>query len=327
MPAHTAVKPPAGRAANQNPNRRSQRERYAIAGTAARDAVARLQLASAQVIAGGGKPKPSWAQVLLVILDGPQGITSYSRTSDRISIKSLALAACLSPNTVRAALRDLEGMGCITFHTPAATKGQGYRTPGTLIALPMSATRRRDVMGRLDNPAMRFPRAGEGATQTAGGRVQPRLHPPEKYEKKKKSFLALDGIERARGFGSATHSEGYAVASEHLPTPQRTMPPRDMTPEKVKAREALQREIDDRRARNPLGDTPFTVSRGERLAPTEKESGETDKPTPATIRENVRTSWMEDAFLLDYLERSEREHRERSEREHRDELAAPPRGW
>ncbi|MFZ4756517.1 MAG: hypothetical protein ACOYL4_10985, partial [Miltoncostaeaceae bacterium] len=224
MTTQIAVKPPASPAANPYPS--VQREPYAVSGHAARDAVKRLRIAEAQVRAEGGKPKPSWSAVLLEIIAGAQGITTYSRTCDRIPVKAIARWTGLTTNTVRAAMRDLEAMGCIITDTPATMIGQGYRTPGTLVALPMSPARRQEVAAIVDN-------RGEGATQTAPMRVQPRLHPSEKYEKNlnRKSL-------HARG-RSATHSPAYSVATEHLPTPSRATPPKDMTPEKVKAREAI----------------------------------------------------------------------------------------
>jgi len=322
MNTQIAEKPPASPAANPNPYPSVKREKYRIAGTAARDAVARLQNAKAQVRAEGGKPKASWDAVLLEILTGAQGITAYSRTCDRISVKAIARWTGLTTNTVRAAMRDLEAMGCILTDTPATMIGQGHRTPSTLVSVPMSPARRQDVMER--GPAS-VDNRGEGATQTAGGRVQSGLHPSEKFEKNLKSIRAAS---TRRGATQTASSPQRAVATEHLPTPSKATPPKDMTPEKVKAREAAQREIDERRSRdtghsgrrkedsrideaggtngngNPAGETNTTAQARNR--------------TPA-IHENADHSWIEDAGEM---------HQEADAmRDRFDALAGMPRGW
>ena len=303
-----AVKPPASPAANPNPYPSVQREPYAVAGHAARDAVKRLRIAEAQVRAEGGKPKPSWSAVLLEIIAGAQGITTYSRTCDRIPVKAIARWTGLTTNTVRAAMRDLEAMGCIITDTPATMIGQGYRTPGTLVALPMSPTRRQEVAAIVDN-------RGEGATQTAPMRVQPRLHPSEKFEKnlKRKSV-------RVRQSGSAAHSPAYSVATEHLPTPSKATPPKDMTPEKVKAREAIQREIDERRSRPPGYAVKAAHTHDQRgTNGNGNPAGETDQNTTPAIHKDGGMSWIEDAFHLDQVGRADRDRC--------DALAEIPRGW
>jgi hypothetical protein len=317
---HTEVKPPASPAANPYPSAQREkdaREKYRVACTAARDAVARLQAAKAQVRKDGGKPKPSWDAVLLEIIAGANGLTVFSRTCSptnpayALSVKGIAQRTGLSTNTVRAAQRDLEAMGCIVTYTPATMIGQGHRTPAQTVALPMSPARRQDVMERGPAPV---DNRGEGATQTAGGRVQPRLHPYEKYEKN----LNLKGMTaRVR---SASHSPAYSVATEHLPTPSKATPPKDMTPERVKAREAIQREIDERRSRPPGYAVKAAHSHDDRRTNGNgNPAGETDQNTPPAIHKDGGMSWIEDAFHLD--------QEGRADRDRCDALAEIPRGW
>ena len=323
-----AVKPPASPAANPNPSvkrEKDAREKYRVACTAARDAVARLQAAKAQVRKDGGKPKPSWDAVLLEIIAGANGLTVFSRTCSptnpayALSVKGIAQRTGLSTNTVRAAQRDLEAMGCIITYTPATMIGQGHRTPAQTVALPMSPARRQDVMDR--GPAA-VDKQGEGATQTAGGRVQPRLHPYEKYEKN----LNLKGMSaRVR---SASHSPAYSVATEHLPTPSKATPPKDMTPERIKAREAIQREIDERRSRPPgyavkaahTHDQRGTNGNGNPAGETHTHTmpASTIHTMPAPHKDGAM-SWIEDAVEM---------HREADAmRDRCDALAEIPRGW
>ena len=328
MPTHTAVKPPASPAANPYPSvqrEKDAREKYRVACTAARDAVARLQAAKAQVRKDGGKPKPSWDAVLLEIIAGANGLTVFSRTCSptnpayALSVKGIAQRTGLSTNTVRAAQRDLEAMGCIITYTPATMIGQGHRTPAQTVALPMSPARRQDVMDRGPAPV---DNTGEGATQTAPGRVQPRLHPYEKYEKN----LNPKSV-RARQSGSASHSPAHAVATEHLPTPSKATPPKDMTPEKVKAREAMQREIDERRSRPPgyavkaahSHDDKGTNGNGNgHPAGNTNTTAQAINRTPA-IHENADHSWVHDAV--------EMHHEDATDRDRFDALAGMPRGW
>ena len=317
------MKPPASPAANPNPYPSVQREKdarepYRVACTAARDAVARLQAAKAQVRKDGGKPKPSWDAVLLEIIAGANGLTVFSRTCSptnpayALSVKGIAQRTGLSTNTVRAAQRDLEAMGCILTYTPATMIGQGHRTPAQTVALPMSPTRRQDVM---DSAPASVDNGGEGATQTAPGRVQPRLHPYEKYEKN----LNRKSV-RASTTGSATHSPAYSMATEHLPTPSRATPPKDMTPEKVKAREAIQREIDERRSRPPGYAVKAAHTHDQRgTNGNGNPAGETDQNTTPAILEPANQSWMEEAFHLD--------QEGRADRDRCDALAEIPRGW
>ena len=312
MNTQIAEKPPASPAANPYPS--VKRERYRIAGTAARDAVARLQNAKAQVRAEGGKPKASWDAVLLEILTGAQGITAYSRTCDRISVKAIARWTGLTTNTVRAAMRDLEAMGCILTDTPATMIGQGHRTPSTLVSVPMSPARRQDVMDRGPAPV---DNRGEGATQTAGGRVQSRLHPSEKFEKNLKSIRAAS---TRRGATQTASSPHRAVATEHLPTPSKATPPKDMTPEKVKAREAIQREIDERRSRPPGYAVKAAHTHDQRgTNGNGNPAGETVQNTTPAIHKDGGMSWIEDAFHLD--------QEGRADRDRCDALAEIPRGW
>ena len=319
MTTQIAEKPPASPAANPNPYPSVKREPYRVAGTAARDAVARLQNAKAQVRAEGGKPKASWDAVLLEILTGAQGITAYSRTCDRISVKAIARWTGLTTNTVRAAMRDLEAMGCILTDTPVTMIGQGHQTPSTLVSVPMSPARRQDVMDRGPAPV---DNRGEGATQTAGGRVQSRLHPSEKFEKNLKSIRAAS---TRRGATQTASSPRRAVATEHLPTPSKATPPKDMTPEKVKAREAMQREIDERRSRPPgyavkaahTHDQRGTNGNGN-PAGTTNTTAQAINRTPA-IHENADHSWMKDAV--------EMHHEDHADRDRFDALAGMPRGW
>lgn len=314
MNTQIAEKPPASPAANPNPYPSVKREPYRVAGTAARDAVARLQNAKAQVRAEGGKPKASWDAVLLEILTGAQGITAYSRTCDRISVKAIARWTGLTTNTVRAAMRDLEAMGCILTATPATMIGQGHRTPPTLVSVPMSPARRQDVMERGPAPV---DNRGEGATQTAGGRVQSRLHPPEKFEKNRKRVSAASTREGATQTAS---SPQRAVATEHLPTPSKATPPKDMTPEKVKAREAIQREIDERRSRPPGYAVKAAHTHDQRgTNGNGNPAGETGQNTTPAIHKDGGMSWIEDAFHLD--------QEGRADRDRCDALAEIPRGW
>ena len=314
MTTQIAEKPPASPVANPNPYPSVKREPYRVAGTAARDAVARLQNAKAQVRAEGGKPKASWDAVLLEILTGAQGITAYSRTCDRISVKAIARWTGLTTNTVRAAMRDLEEMGCILTATPATMIGQGHRTPSTLVSVPVSPARRQDVMERGPAPV---DNRGEGATQTAGGRVQSRLHPSEKFEKNLKSIRAAS---TRRGATQTASSPHRAVATEHLPTPSKATPPKDMTPEKVKAREAIQREIDERRSRPPGYAVKAAHSHDDRRTNGNgNPAGETDQNTPPAIHKDGGMSWIEDAFHLD--------QEGRADRDRCDALAEIPRGW
>ena len=318
---HTEVKPPASPAANPYPSvqrEKDAREKYRVACTAARDAVARLQAAKAQVRKDGGKPKPSWDAVLLEIIAGANGLTVFSRTCSptnpayALSVKGIAQRTGLSTNTVRAAQRDLEAMGCIITYTPATMIGQGHRTPAQTVALPMSPARRQDVMDRGPAPV---DNTGEGATQTAPGRVQPRLHPYEKYEKN----LNPKSV-RARQSGSASHSPAHAVATEHLPTPSKATPPKDMTPEKVKAREAIQREIDERRSRPPGYAVKAAHTHDQRgTNGNGNPAGETDQNTTPAIHKDGGMSWIEDAFHLD--------QEGRADRDRCDALAEIPRGW
>lgn len=335
MNTQIAEKPPASPAANPYPPamRRAyqetyrgggQREKYEVAGTAARDAIARLQVCKAHVRAEGGKPKASWDAVLLAYVGA---ITSYSRTCDEVSVKAITRATGLATNTVRAAMRDLQEMGCIMFDTPTVETGQGRRTRSTVVSLPMSPERRQQIMEARAERERRNGRhgdnRGEGATQTAGGGVQPRLTPSEKYEKNLKSKSV-----NARQFGSASHSPAYAVATEHLVIPSKATPPKDMTPEKVKARAEAQREIDEKRAQ-----IPGLSGRGKESAHSH-EAGETNgnghpagntnttaqaiNRTPA-IHENAGHSWIEDAGEM---------HREADAmRDRFDALAGMPRGW
>lgn len=314
MNTQIAVKPPASPAANPNPYPSVKREKYRIAGTAARDAVARLQNAKAQVRAEGGKPKASWDAVLLEILTGAQGITAYSRTCDRISVKAIARWTGLTTNTVRAAMRDLEAMGCILTDTPATMIGQGHRTPSTLVSVPMSPARRQDVMER--GPAS-VDNRGEGATQTAGGRVQSGLHPSEKFEKNLKSIRAAS---TRRGATQTASSPQRAVATEHLPTPSKATPPKDMTPERIKAREAIQREIDERRSRPPGYAVKAAHTHDDRRTNGNgNPAGETDQNTPPAIHKDGGMSWIDDAVEI---------HREADAmRDRFDALAEIPRGW
>ena len=311
------MKPPASPAANPYPSAQREkdaREKYRVACTAARDAVARLQNAKAQVRAEGGKPKASWDAVLLEILTGAQGITAYSRTCDRISVKAIARWTGLTTNTVRAAMRDLEAMGCILTDTPVTMIGQGHQTPSTLVSVPMSPARRQDVMDRGPAPV---DNRGEGATQTAGGRVQSRLHPSEKFEKNLKSIRAAS---TRRGATQTASSPHRAVATEHLPTPSKATPPKDMTPEKVKAREAIQREIDERRSRPPGYAVKAAHSHDDRRTNGNgNPAGETDQNTPPAIHKDGGMSWIEDAFHLD--------QEGRADRDRCDALAEIPRGW
>ena len=321
MTTHTEVKPPASPAANPYPSvqrEKDAREKYRVACTAARDAVARLQAAKAQVRKDGGKPKPSWDAVLLEIIAGANGLTVFSRTCSptnpayALSVKGIAQRTGLSTNTVRAAQRDLEAMGCIITYTPATMIGQGHRTPAQTVALPMSPARRQDVMDRGPAPV---DNRGEGAAQTAPGRVQPRLHPYEKYEKN----LNPKSV-RARQSGSASHSPAHAVATEHLPTPSKATPPKDMTPEKVKAREAIQREIDERRSRPPGYAVKAAHTHDQRgTNGNGNPAGETDQNTPPAIHKDGGMSWIEDAFHLD--------QEGRADRDRCDALAEIPRGW
>ena len=167
MTTQIAEKPPASPAANPNPSvqrEKDAREKYRIACFAARDSVARLQAAKAQVRKDGGKPKPSWDAVLLEIIAGAKGLTVFSRTCSptnpgyALSVKGIAQRTGLSTNTVRAAQRDLEAMGCIVIYTPATMIGQGHRTPAQTVALPMSPA------GSLSGVSAA---TAEGATQTA----------------------------------------------------------------------------------------------------------------------------------------------------------------
>lgn len=301
-----------------------QRERYEVAGTAARDAIARLQVCKAHVRAEKGKPKASWDAVLLAYVGA---ITSYSRTCDEVSVKAIARATGLTTNTVRAAMRDLQEMGCIMFDTPTTEEGQGRRTRSTVVSLPMSPERRQQIMEGITERERRNGRRvdnrGEGAIQTAGGRVQPRLHPSEKYEQNLNPKNA-----RARQSRIASHSPAYAVATEHLVIASKAPPPKDMTPEKVKARAEAQREIDEKRSQKAPGyavkaahthDDRGTNGNGNgHPAGTTNTTAQAINRTPA-IHENADHSWMHDAV--------EMHHEDATDRDRFDALAGMPRGW
>jgi hypothetical protein len=300
-----------------------QREKYEVAGTAARDAIARLQVCKAHARAEGGKPKASWDAVLLAYVGA---ITSYSRTCDEVSVKAIARSTGLTANTVRAAMRDLQEMGCIMFDTPTTEEGQGRRTRSTVVSLPMSPERHQQIMEgiaeRERRNGRRVDNRGEGAIQTAGGRVQSRLHPSEKYEKNLNPKNA-----RARQSRIASHSPAYAVATEHLVIASKAPPPKDMTPEKVKAREAIQREIDERRSRPPgyaVKAAHTHDDRGTNGNGNGHPAGDTNTTaqainTPPAIHENADHSWIEDAGEI---------HREADAmRDRFDALAEMPRGW
>jgi hypothetical protein len=138
MNTQIAEKPPASPAANPNPNPSSRRrtyqgagkrEPYRIAATAGREAMMRLGVACAQMVAEGRKPKPSWWPVLAYIIAGEEGITAYSRTCDEVSIRNMARWTVLSRNTVKAAMSDLQAMGIIKYETVGAVKGQRRAIP------------------------------------------------------------------------------------------------------------------------------------------------------------------------------------------------------
>ena len=155
--------------------------------------------------------------------------------------------------------------------------------------------------------------------------MQSRLHPSEKFEKN----LNPENL-RVRQSGSAAHSPAYSVATEHLPTASKATPPKDMTPEKVKAREAIQREIDERRSR-----LPGLSGRGKESARSHETGGTNGNGnghpagttnttaqainTPPAIHKDGGMSWIEDAFHLD--------NESRADRDRCDALAEIPRGW
>ena len=316
------MKPPASPAANPNPSSRrrtyqgaGKREPYRIAATAGREAMMRLGVACAQMVAEGGRPKASWWPVLAYIIAGEEGITAYSRTCDEISIRNMARWTALSRNTVKAAMSDLQAMGIIKYETVGAVKGQALPSQRAIVALPLSPERRQALMESGDN-------TGKGSTQTDPGGGQPRLTPSEQYEKNLNPKSS-----RTRKFGSASRSTAYAVATEHLPTPSKAPPPKDMTPEKVKARAEAQREIDERRSRPPgyavkaahSHDDKGTNGNGNgHPAGTTNTTAQAINRTPA-IHENADHSWMKDAV--------EMHHEDHADRDRFDALAGMPRGW
>jgi hypothetical protein len=100
-----------------------------------------------------------------------------------------------------------------------------------------------------------------------------------------------------------------------------------MTPEKVKAREAIQREIDERRSRPPGYAVKAAHShddRGTNGNGNGHPAGTTNTTaqainTPPAIHENAGHSWIEDAGEI---------HREAdADRDRFDALAGMPRGW
>ena len=318
------MKPPASPAANPNPSSRrrtyqgaGKREPYRIAATAGREAMMRLGVACAQMVAEGGRPKASWWPVLAYIIAGEEGITAYSRTCDEVSIRNMARWTALSRNTVKAAMSDLQAMGIIKYETVGAVKGQAVPSQRAIVALPLSPERRQAVMESGDN-------TGEGSTQTDPGGGQPRLTPSEQFEKNLKRVSA--GSTR-KGSTQTDPSPRRAVAAEHLPTPSKATPPKDMTPEKVKAREAIQREIDERRSRPPgyavkaahSHDDKGTNGNGNgHPAGNTNTTAQAINRTPA-IHENADHSWVHDAV--------EMHHEDATDRDRFDALAGMPRGW
>ena len=267
----------------------------------------RLGVACAQSIAEGGRPKASWWPVLAYIIAGEEGITAYSRTCDEVSIRNMARWTALSRNTVKAAMSDLQAMGIIKYETVGAVKGQALPSQRAIVALPLSPERRQAVMESGDN-------TGEGSTQTDPGGGQPRLTPSEQYEKNLNLKTA-----RARQSRIASHSPAYAVATEHLVIASKAPPPKDMTPEKVKARAEAQREIDEKvKAAHSPKDGGTNGNGNGHPAGTTNTTTQAINRTPA-IHENADHSWVHDAV--------EMHHEDATDRDRFDALAGMPRGW
>jgi len=276
----------------------------------------RLGVACAQMVAEGRKPKPSWWPVLAYIIAGEEGITAYSRTCDEVSIRNMARWTVLSRNTVKAAMSDLQAMGIIKYETVGAVKGQAVPSQRAIVALPLSPERRQAVMESGDN-------TGEGSTQTDPRGGQPRLTPSEQYEKNLNPKSS-----RSRQSRISSHSPAYAVATEHLVIASKSPPPKDMTPEKVKARAEAQREIEEKRSQKAPGYAVKAAhthdDRGTNGNGNGHPAGTTNTTaqainTPPAIHENADHSWVHDAV--------EMHHEDVTDRDRFDALAGMPRGW
>lgn len=151
------------------------------------------------------------------------------------------------------------------------------------------------------------------------------MTPSEQYEKNQKSMSAASS---RRGSTQSASSPERAVATEHLPTPSKATPPKDMTPEKVRARAEAQREIEEKRSQKAPGYAVKAAhthdDRGTNGNGNGHPAGTTNTTaqainTPPAIHENADHSWVHDAV--------EMHHEDATDRDRFDALAGMPREW